>query len=49
VLSHADELVDFRRLVDSLQEVGAALLPIGAGVLFITKEPHAATLEPAPP
>jgi predicted O-methyltransferase YrrM len=44
VLSHADELVDFRRLADSTQGVAAALVPIGAGLLFITKEPAAATL-----
>jgi predicted O-methyltransferase YrrM len=45
VLSHADELVDFRRLVDNTQEVATALVPIGAGVLFVTKEPPA----PSPP
>jgi predicted O-methyltransferase YrrM len=38
VLSHADELSDFRRLVDETEAVAAALVPVGAGILLITKE-----------
>jgi predicted O-methyltransferase YrrM len=43
VLSHANELVDFRRLVDRSPEVAASLVPLGAGMLFITKEPATST------
>ncbi len=38
VLSHADELADFRRLVEGTPEVASALVPIGAGVVLITNE-----------
>jgi predicted O-methyltransferase YrrM len=41
VLSHADELSDFRRLVDGSREVVGTVVPTGAGLLLITKEQRA--------
>jgi predicted O-methyltransferase YrrM len=35
VVSHADELVDFRAVVEADERVTAALVPIGAGVLLV--------------
>jgi predicted O-methyltransferase YrrM len=35
VISHADELVDFRAVVEADERVIAALVPIGAGVLLV--------------
>jgi predicted O-methyltransferase YrrM len=35
VISHADELVDFRAVVDGDQRVTQALVPIGAGLLLV--------------
>jgi predicted O-methyltransferase YrrM len=37
VLSHADELIEFRELVDKEPGIVSALVPIGAGVLFASK------------
>jgi predicted O-methyltransferase YrrM len=45
VLSHAHELTDFRGLVDGTKGVAAVLVPIGAGLLLITKELASVTLE----
>jgi predicted O-methyltransferase YrrM len=39
VLSHADEVAEFRALVAGEQRVRHALVPIGAGVLLVVKEP----------
>jgi predicted O-methyltransferase YrrM len=39
VLSHADEVADFRRLVDDSEQVAATVAPTGAGLLLATKEP----------
>jgi predicted O-methyltransferase YrrM len=39
VISHAEELVDFRAVVDADDRVGAALVPIGAGVLLVVRQP----------
>jgi predicted O-methyltransferase YrrM len=38
VLSHSDEVHDFRQLVDKDPRVSEALVPIGAGALLIVKE-----------
>jgi len=38
VLSHSDELRDFRRLVDEDPRVSQALVPTGAGALLIVKQ-----------
>jgi predicted O-methyltransferase YrrM len=35
VLSHADELAEFRTLVDADARVTASIVPIGAGVLLV--------------
>jgi predicted O-methyltransferase YrrM len=40
VLSHADELGDFRHIVDDAAEVAAMVVPTGAGLFLITKEPR---------
>jgi len=37
VLSHAEELADVRRLIESDERVMAALAPVGAGVLLVVK------------
>jgi predicted O-methyltransferase YrrM len=37
VVSHADEVADFRALVERREGVVSALVPIGAGVLLVTK------------
>lgn len=37
VLSHADQVADFRALVDADDRVTSALVPIGAGVLLISR------------
>jgi predicted O-methyltransferase YrrM len=39
VLSHADEVADFRRLVDGSEQVVSTVAPTGAGLLLATKEP----------
>ncbi|MFT3866393.1 MAG: class I SAM-dependent methyltransferase [Solirubrobacterales bacterium] len=39
VLSHADEVADFRTLVGADRRVAEALVPTGAGVLLITRLP----------
>jgi predicted O-methyltransferase YrrM len=39
VISHADELVAFRRAVDADDRVTQALVPIGAGVLLAVRQP----------
>jgi predicted O-methyltransferase YrrM len=39
VLSHADEVADFRRLVDGSPEVTSAVVGTGAGLLLVTNEP----------
>jgi predicted O-methyltransferase YrrM len=39
VVSHAAELTDFRALVDADDRVAQALVPIGAGVLLIVRQP----------
>ena len=38
-LSHADELADFRTLVSADRRVTEALVPTGAGVLLVTRNP----------
>jgi predicted O-methyltransferase YrrM len=38
-LSHAEELADFRTLVSADRRVTEALVPTGAGVLLVTKNP----------
>ncbi len=42
VLSHADELVDFRSLVGSDERVSEALVPTGAGLLLVVRDPASA-------
>jgi predicted O-methyltransferase YrrM len=37
VVSHADEVADFRALVERSEGVASALVPIGAGVLLVTR------------
>jgi CheY-like chemotaxis protein len=39
VVSHAAELTEFRALVDRDDRVAQALVPIGAGVLLIVRQP----------
>ena len=39
VISHAEELVEFRALVEADDRVTHALVPTGAGVLLIVREP----------
>jgi predicted O-methyltransferase YrrM len=39
VVSHADEVADFRTLVTADRRVSEALVPTGAGVLLVTKLP----------
>jgi predicted O-methyltransferase YrrM len=39
VLSHADEVADFRALVAADARVTASLVPIGAGVLLVAPTP----------
>jgi predicted O-methyltransferase YrrM len=39
VVSHADEVADFRTLVSADRRVSEALVPTGAGVLLVTKLP----------
>jgi predicted O-methyltransferase YrrM len=39
VISHESELVDFRAVVDADERVARALVPIGAGVLLIVRQP----------
>lgn len=41
-ISHADEVADFRALVGACRDYRQALVPIGAGLLLISKERHAA-------
>jgi predicted O-methyltransferase YrrM len=36
VLSHADEVADFRALVEADERVTSSLVPIGAGLLLVT-------------
>ena len=38
VLSHADQVVDFRALVDQTVGFRSVVLPIGAGLLVIAKQ-----------
>jgi predicted O-methyltransferase YrrM len=42
VISHADEVEDFRAVVDRDERVTAALVPIGAGVLLVAAASRAA-------
>lgn len=42
VVSHAAEVADFRALIDRTPGISAALVPVGAGVLLITKAAEAA-------
>ena len=37
-VSHADQVADFRALVDAEPSVRSALVPIGAGLLLISKD-----------
>jgi predicted O-methyltransferase YrrM len=37
VVSHADQVADFRALVDADERVEQALAPTGAGLLLITR------------
>jgi predicted O-methyltransferase YrrM len=39
VISHADEVAEFRRLVEADARVTQALAPTGAGVLLVVREP----------
>jgi predicted O-methyltransferase YrrM len=39
VISHADEVADFRTLVTADRRVGEALVPTGAGLLLVTRLP----------
>lgn len=39
VLSHPDEVADFRTLVSADRRVTEALVPTGAGVLLVTRLP----------
>jgi predicted O-methyltransferase YrrM len=39
VISHADEVADFRTLVSADRRVTEALVPTGAGVLLVTRNP----------
>jgi predicted O-methyltransferase YrrM len=39
VVSHADEVADFRAVVDADDRVAQALVPIGAGVLLVVRPP----------
>jgi predicted O-methyltransferase YrrM len=39
VISHPDEVADFRALVDADDRVAQALVPIGAGVLLVVRPP----------
>ena len=41
-ISHAHEVADFRALVGACRDYRQALVPIGAGLLLISKERHAA-------
>lgn len=41
-ISHANEVADFRALVGACRDYRQALVPIGAGLLLISKERHAA-------
>ena len=41
VLSHAEELGDFRELIRADERVSEALVPTGAGVLLVVREPVA--------
>ena len=41
VLSHAEELRDFRELIRADERVSEALVPTGAGVLLVVREPVA--------
>lgn len=41
-ISHANEVRDFRALVGACRDYRQALVPIGAGLLLISKERHAA-------
>jgi predicted O-methyltransferase YrrM len=45
VISHADELVQFRQLVAQDERVSDALAPTGAGVLLVVREPAGAVSE----
>ena len=38
VISHADELVEFRALVTADDRVSAALVPTGAGALLVVRD-----------
>jgi predicted O-methyltransferase YrrM len=38
VLSHADELVEFRALVDDAHGITSAVVPVGAGVTLLAKD-----------
>ena len=40
VLSHADEVSDFRSLVRSEERVSEAAVPIGAGLLLVVRDPE---------
>lgn len=42
VISHADQVADFRALVTAEPGVGEALVPTGAGALLVVREPAAA-------
>jgi predicted O-methyltransferase YrrM len=39
VISHADQVADFRALIAAERRVSEALVPTGAGALLVTKEP----------
>lgn len=40
VLSHADEVIEFRDMIRSDCHVTEALVPTGAGVLLVVRQPH---------
>lgn len=39
VISHADEVAAFRRIIETSPDVSASLSPTGAGLLLVAKEP----------
>jgi hypothetical protein len=41
VLSHADQVAEFRELVDASSAVSQALVPVGAGLLLVVRNPSA--------